>query len=174
MKHLVFVALLAVGSICAVGCVATGGDVGVAEAELRGGCHWECPRCRPNQPCIMMACRLVCRGGGGTGPVACGDNVCAPGDVCCNPSCGICTPPDGVCIQIACEPPTTGGCTSDADCRTFSDYCTGCDCRALGTSEPDPFCDGPGVRCFADPCMNQTATCNVATGACELSSATAI
>ncbi|HEY3495508.1 MAG TPA: hypothetical protein VGK73_12515, partial [Polyangiaceae bacterium] len=50
-------------------------------------------------------------------------------------------------------------CASDRDCRTFSDYCTGCDCRALANGEPDPVCPGPGVQCFVDPCFNQKAVC---------------
>ncbi len=91
---------------------------------------------------------------------------------CCNPSCGLCTAPGGFCIQTECAPPTTGGCTSDADCRLVADYCTGCDCRSLSTDEPEPTCDGPGVRCFADPCMNLTAACDVATGACVYRDAT--
>jgi hypothetical protein len=59
---------------------------------------------------------------------------------------------------------TPGACASDEDCRLFSDYCTGCDCRALAKGEADPTCDGPGVRCIADPCMNKAATCQ--NGAC--------
>ncbi len=90
---------------------------------------------------------------------ACGPSTCAPGLVCCNESCGICTPPDGVCIQIACEPTGSPECASDADCRLEADYCTGCDCLALSNSESVPACDGPGVRCFADPCMSSAAVC---------------
>src|SRR5262245_59027283 len=100
-------------------------------------------------------------------PVACGPTVCPAGQVCCNASCGICAPPDGVCTQQVCEPPPSGGaCARDADCRTFSDYCTGCDCRALSTSERDPVCPGPGVQCFVDPCTGQEAFC--AGGRCAL------
>ncbi|HQY62385.1 MAG: hypothetical protein IPF92_18815 [Myxococcales bacterium] len=58
------------------------------------------------------------------------------------------------------------GCVTDADCRLFSDYCTGCDCRALTQSAPDPTCAGPGVRCFADPCGNKVAAC--VAGACVI------
>jgi hypothetical protein len=162
------------------------------EAALKGGCRWWCPKCPPNKICPKIACREICNGKDKSGP-ACGPNTCAAGDVCCNESCGICTPPDGMCTQQFCEPntgactqialcidgftwdekacacvpvPTTGGCTTDADCRTFSDYCTGCDCRALSSSEPNPTCDGPGVRCFADPCMGKTAAC--VAGKCSL------
>jgi hypothetical protein len=94
--------------------------------------------------------------------VICGKTICAPGEVCCNASCGICTPPDGACIQVACEPPppATGACGSDSDCRTFSDYCTGCDCRALSICEKDPVCPGGGVQCLLDPCASKEAFCD--------------
>ena len=106
-------------------------------------------------------------GGTGTGSgVACGTKTCAAGQICCNASCGICTPPDGVCTQQICSspadaagtPPTTA-CQKDDDCRLFSDYCTGCDCRALGKTDKDPTCAGPGVRCLVDPCGNRMAIC---------------
>jgi hypothetical protein len=65
----------------------------------------------------------------------------------------------------------TGGgatCRTNSDCRLFSDYCTGCDCRALPTSAPDPTCPGPGVQCLVDPCDRKSAVC--AGGACAVSS----
>jgi len=67
-------------------------------------------------------------------------------------------PPQG----SAAEPtaPAAGACTTDADCRVVADYCTGCDCRVLGKGDPDPTCDGPGVRCVADPCMGKSAVCD--------------
>ena len=74
--------------------------------------------------------------------VVCGAVACVQGQVCCNASCGICTPPGGVCVQIAC--PAMGACGTDSDCRLFDDYCTGCDCRALGKSDPNPTCSRPG------------------------------
>jgi hypothetical protein len=101
-----------------------------------------------------------------TGSVACGPRTCPAGQVCCNESCGICTEPGGFCTQQFCEP--EGGCKQDADCRTFSDYCTGCDCRALGKNEKDPTCGGPGVRCLADPCRDKTAVCK--DGKCAVAS----
>jgi len=68
------------------------------------------------------------------------------------------------------EPPTTttpppvtsgaGACTTDGDCRLVADYCTGCDCRVLAKGDPEPTCSGPGVKCFADPCMTKTAVCD--------------
>jgi len=59
--------------------------------------------------------------------------------------------------QCMCVPDTS--CSSDADCRLFSDDCTGCDCRALSADAPDPSCSGPGVQCLADPCLNDAAQC---------------
>jgi hypothetical protein len=159
------IALVSITSLS--GCMASEADV--SQAELRGGCRYVCPRCRPNQPCPRIACYLECHGP--SDPQACGDRVCGTGEYCCNPSCSTCAPEGGFCTQQYCEPPTTGGCTTDADCRTFSDYCTGCDCRALGVSEPDPVCESPGVRCFADPCLNQTAAC--VSGACVLTATAA-
>jgi hypothetical protein len=164
-----FAFALSLALISLSGCMATEADV--SQAELRGGCRYVCPHCRPNQPCPRIACRLDCNA---HDALACGDRRCGSGEYCCNPSCGTCAPIGALCIQQYCEAPTTGGCTTDADCRTFSDYCTGCDCRALSSTEPDPICDGPGVRCFADPCGSQTATCDVSTGACVLSSTSAI
>jgi hypothetical protein len=112
-------------------------------------------------------------GGAGAPPpatgVPCGPKTCAAGQVCCNASCGICTPPDGVCTQQLCSESDGGGsggssvagppCRLDSECRLFSDYCTGCDCRALLKADKDPLCSGPGVRCLADPCRNHTAVC---------------
>jgi hypothetical protein len=55
----------------------------------------------------------------------------------------------------------TGGaaCKSNSDCKIAADYCTGCLCRPLGPGESVPPCSGPGVRCFADPCLNKQAAC---------------
>ena len=103
-------------------------------------------------------------GHGGSAGVACGKARCAGVDVCCNASCGICTPPGGACDQQLCTEPGAASCRTDADCRLFSDYCTGCDCRALSTGAPDPTCSGPGVQCFVDPCQGKSAAC--ANGAC--------
>jgi hypothetical protein len=50
-------------------------------------------------------------------------------------------------------------CSGDVDCRLFDDYCTGCGCRALHRSEPDPTCTGPGVRCLRQPCADRVAAC---------------
>jgi hypothetical protein len=104
-------------------------------------------------------------GAGGASGVACGPKTCAAGQICCNASCGICTPPDGFCTQQLCNEPDGGNlatgpaCRQDGDCRLFSDYCTGCDCRALLKTDKDPLCSGPGVRCLADPCRDHVAVC---------------
>jgi hypothetical protein len=58
------------------------------------------------------------------------------------------------------------GCHGDGDCRLFDDYCTGCDCRALLTTEADPRCTGPGVRCLRQPCGMARAVCEV--GVCKV------
>jgi hypothetical protein len=58
-------------------------------------------------------------------------------------------------------------CTSDKECRLFSNYCNGCECLALSTSEPNPVCKGTPVACFVDPCLNQSASCIA--GQCVLS-----
>ena len=87
----------------------------------------------------------------------------------------VCPPKQTACTQTAlciqgyqwdskscsCVPaaPAPGNCTVDADCSATADYCTGCDCRALGTGQSLPACSGPGVRCFADPCMGKVAAC---------------
>jgi len=54
---------------------------------------------------------------------------------------------------------TGDACRVDSDCRLFDDYCSGCNCRALAKSDPDPTCSGPGVRCLVQPCLRKTATC---------------
>lgn len=59
--------------------------------------------------------------------------------------------------QCACVP--DGACATDAECVLFSDYCSGCDCVALAVDDPDPVCDGPGVRCLADPCAGSLPLC---------------
>jgi hypothetical protein len=120
----------------------------------------------------------------GTGPgggARCGKNTCKPDEYCCNESCGICAPEGGFCTQQICdEPPTPkpsgdagggpskgagggprGACRADADCRIHASYCNEapCLCLALGKDDATPACAGPGVRCFADPCMNKVPRC---------------
>jgi hypothetical protein len=63
-----------------------------------------------------------------------------------------------------------GGQWSSADaaaCRTFSNYCGGCTCQALGTGEPNPTCDGGTVTCLLDPCQSHSATSDPS-GRCTL------
>ncbi len=63
------------------------------------------------------------------------------------------------------------GCSTDADCRAFSNYCDGCECLALDSSEPDPVCGGTTVLCFVDPCSVVGAVrCNRGSGTCEFRS----
>jgi hypothetical protein len=142
-----------------------------------GRCRWSPPVCPARDAAPPPPPRLDASGTG----VACGRVTCAPGLVCCNASCGTCVQPGMACIQVACDPPPprpdaavatdAGSCRSDADCRLFDDYCTGCDCRALSRTDPDPRCSGPGVRCFAPPCMNKVAACEA--GRCVVRDGTA-
>jgi hypothetical protein len=84
----------------------------------------------------------------------CGFSRCPAGTICCNAGCGVCgTAP---CPQ---PPQTCGGCTTNDDCRLFDDYCTGCDCRALARSDPNPVCNGPPVQCYRQPCGLKVALC---------------
>lgn len=159
--------VLALGALGAFGfgCAASATDSGngsegvVADGEaltgLQHGCHVDCPKCHPGEVCPKYACILVCP----NDKTPCGDATCGRDEVCCNASCGICTPPDGVCTQEICSPAPAPLCATDTDCQVVADYCTGCDCRALASGESLPVCDGPGVRCFADPCMNHVAAC---------------
>lgn len=180
-------AWLTVGLIAAVlqiaGCGSSGSEPGevsgsrISAQAVRNGCHMVCTTCAPGTRCLRR-CRLECP----QDVVSCGSNMCRNGDVCCNESCGICAPPGGSCTQQVCGPtppcvdtvlcirgfhwsPTQcacvpdGSCVTDDDCRLIPDFCTGCDCRALSVQEPDPTCPGPGVRCFADPCMSLKAMC---------------
>ena len=75
------------------------------------------------------------------------------------PKCRPSQPCPKIACYLDCSGKKPGSCSVDADCRLFDDYCTGCDCRALSSHQKDPVCSGPGVRCFAQPCMNKTATC---------------
>jgi hypothetical protein len=154
------------------GCAADtdSGEPALTDEQLRGGCRYDCPRCHPGQVCPRYLCRLICP----PGVSLCGATLCRNGDVCCNASCGICTPPGGLCTQQVCgtepppPPPPAGACTTDADCRAVSNYCDGCACNALSTTDPDPVCSGTIVNCFVDPCFNHTAVCNTTTHTCEL------
>jgi hypothetical protein len=64
-----------------------------------------------------------------------------------------------------CKPSTSASkCSTQADCRLESDYCTGCDCVALSTGESVKPCPGPGVRCLVDPCASKSVACE--SGSC--------
>lgn len=67
--------------------------------------------------------------------------------------------------------PTEQECKSDKECRLFSNYCEGCECLALSTSEVDPVCKGNIVACFVDPCRGAEARC--VGGQCVLGEAAA-
>jgi hypothetical protein len=67
--------------------------------------------------------------------------------------------------------PTPPECTSDKECRLFSNYCDGCQCLALSTGEPDPVCKGNVVACLIDPCRGAEAQC--IRGQCVLGGAAA-
>jgi hypothetical protein len=64
------------------------------------------------------------------------------------------------------SPPAAPRCSTDADCRLYSDYCGGCACRALDKTAADPACSGTTVQCLMDPCRGKSAVC--AAGACTL------
>jgi hypothetical protein len=50
-------------------------------------------------------------------------------------------------------------CSKNSDCHVEADYCTGCDCVALGPEQQLDECPGPGVQCLVDPCRGRTAIC---------------
>lgn len=92
----------------------------------------------------------------------CGGNTrapcaCAAGLV-CTPDASSSLPPGdvgGTCQRAK----STGACQTNADCRAQADYCTGCDCVALGPGEVVRECAGPGVNCLVEPCGSKTARC---------------
>lgn len=75
------------------------------------------------------------------------------------PKCRPNQPCPAIACYLDCRSNQPGSCQSDADCRLFDDYCTGCNCVALSTNQRDPTCSGPGVRCLVEPCSGHTATC---------------
>ncbi|MEM7676597.1 MAG: hypothetical protein AAF449_11400 [Myxococcota bacterium] len=78
---------------------------------------------------------------------------CGPNDICPAVCYGLCeramAPPKGAAVT----------CIRNNDCRTFSDYCGGCNCEAIGVDDEDPMCGGEKVKCVADPCQNKVARC---------------
>ncbi|MBK7585706.1 MAG: hypothetical protein IPI67_36655 [Myxococcales bacterium] len=116
--------------------------------------HWQCE----SNSCSYSECSVpknACEAAGGS-CVGLYPGNCADGEIgsATEYSCG---GPVGVmcCLPKAPAPE----CQTDADCRLEADYCHGCDCRALSENESVPACDGPGVKCFADPCGFKTAAC---------------
>jgi hypothetical protein len=103
---------------------------------------------------------------------ACASSAECPRGARCTTEHGACAPPPGCRPGMACAAVCygtcvpAGACRSDWDCRTFSDYCTGCDCRALSVCEKDPPCPRPGVQCLVDPCSREEAFCDA--GRCAL------
>lgn len=153
-----FVAAVVVSSFsfaAAAGCSAAPDEPTASTASAyTGGCREVCPRCPPNQVCPMIACYLDCNGGA---KKTCGvAALCAIGYEWSAARCA--------CVPVPGKP---AACTTDADCRTYSDYCSGgCDCVALSTSDPDPAACANPTACLADPCGTFTAVC--VNGACSL------
>jgi hypothetical protein len=54
-------------------------------------------------------------------------------------------------------------CSVDADCETFSAYCDPnlCTCFALGIGETSPCPERTSGECIVDPCLNQSAVCEI-------------
>ena len=128
-------------------------DTAQTDQTLAGGCRAVCPKCRPGAICPMYACYLAC-----PSPKGHTCNVralCALGYEWSEARCS-CVP----------SPGRPGSCSSDADCAAVASYCDGCTCSAQSTSDGAAVCYGTQVSCFADPCLNQTATC--VQGVCQL------
>jgi len=114
----------------------------------------------------------VAEGGPCAATAACAEGlVCTTETGACDkpPGCG----PEDICPQVCygvCAAPKGGGdepgCETDADCRTFSNYCGGCACDALLESEAEPKCASRPVNCIVDPCRGRVARC--LEGACVL------
>jgi hypothetical protein len=73
--------------------------------------------------------------------------------------------------RATCVPIAKDECSSDKDCRLFSNYCDGCECLALSSGEVNPVCGGQIVACFVDPCRGAEARC--VRGQCVLGGAAA-
>jgi len=79
----------------------------------------------------------------------------------CHWECPIC-PPGRICAAGPCYlrcPRPASPCRRDEDCKLLSDYCDGCNCRAVRTNQQLPHCSGRTVQCFADPCLQKKAAC---------------
>ena len=155
----------------------------ISQVAAQSGCRTVCATCAPGAVCPHN-CRLECP----SGVMPCGDVLCRGNDVCCNETCSVCVHPGHTCPARACSPAlpcvdtvlcirgfhwspqlcvcvpdlpgsTQDQCATDADCRPFSDYCAGCNCRPRSTGEPEPVCSGRDVQCVADPCLGEVAIC---------------
>ena len=66
----------------------------------------------------------------------------------------------GTCVSKVHPTPGPGLCQTDSDCRIYSDYCGGCNCRAVipnaGAALP---CTETAVQCLVDPCGQKMAVC---------------
>ncbi|HET6283515.1 MAG TPA: hypothetical protein VFH73_21340 [Polyangia bacterium] len=128
------------------------GSGGAAGSVMDAGGTVDAGACAPADCKFRPVPEIACANGGT--PVF----TCArTGNGVCNWTMPRCDPNDGGTTP---KPDASGAvCTVDSDCRLFDDYCTGCNCRALGKSETDPKCSGPGVRCLVQPCANKVAAC---------------
>jgi len=174
---------LGISMIVAAWALSGCGSGEVPESRFSGqaippGCNLVCPTCPAGQDCSDQ-CTLDCPIG-----IPCGASFCHQDSYCCNPTCGICVTrgypcPENLpcnihqgggvetalCIRgyhwstTFCECVPDGTCRRDSDCNLVADYCTGCDCRAQAQGDAPLTCDGPGVQCFADACLNLQARC---------------
>ncbi len=148
------------------GAVATGGRGGQGGAG-GGGTGGNRPRDAGPDGVVRRdtAVRRDSGAGGADGPAAaaggCGFSQCPFGTTCCDRGCGTCAATCPTAPPAAC-----GSCTTNADCRLFDDYCTGCNCRALARTDPNPVCSSPGVQCIRQPCGFAVALC--LNGRCEM------
>jgi hypothetical protein len=76
----------------------------------------------------------------------------------------------GTCVSKVHPTPAPGLCQTDSDCRIYSDYCGGCNCRAVGpTAGAAAPCVETAVQCLVDPCAQKTAVC--VNGQCSVADA---
>ncbi len=109
--------------------------------------------------CMSLCATVKC--GGGTHCEATGNAVgCVPdANPCAVMRCmqgTTCTPDaNGTTAQCVRNP---GGCTQDADCVLYDNYCGGCACDALGYNHKPVTCSNP-VQCLREPCAGVTVKC---------------
>jgi hypothetical protein len=140
---------VAVGGEAAPALAGRGGHAGRAGSESMAG--------EPGMQDIDAGASCISREGG-----VCGGNTrqpcaCETGLV-CTPDASSSLPTGdvgGTCLRAE----GSSACQSSADCQVQADYCTGCDCVALGQGQSVRGCSGPGVDCLLDPCGSKTAQC---------------